>query len=78
MNYKSIREAREDMGLSMNDMADKLGIVRQTYAKMESNPDIMSVGEMRNVCSIIAEKFQEKIFMMMVNGIHPSEGDCIE
>ena len=34
----TVREARESVGMSQEDVADKLGVVRQTYAKLEEHP----------------------------------------
>lgn len=67
MNYKSIADARNDLGLTQNDMADQLGVTRQTYAKMEQRPDEMTIREARLVCSILGRRFEDIFFGAMVN-----------
>lgn len=68
MNYKSIADARTELGLSQTDMAAELGITRQTYAKMEQNPDSMTIHEARIVCSVLGKRFEDIFFGRMVNG----------
>lgn len=67
MNYKSIADARNDLGLTQLDMADELGVTRQTYAKMEQHPENMTIREARLVCSILGRKFEDIFFGEMVN-----------
>ena len=73
MKYSSIQEARRSLGLSQDDMASELGVVRQTYSKMEQNPETMTIREARLVCSILGKKFEEIFFGQMVNFNSPNE-----
>ena len=68
MNYTTIRDARKDLGLTQDDMADNLGITRQTYAKMENDPGSMTIESARRVCSILGKRFSDIFFGQMVNG----------
>lgn len=67
MNYQSIRDVRVDLGLTQADMAAKLGITRQTYAKWEEYPGIMTVDAARRVCCILGRQFSDIFFGKMVN-----------
>lgn len=67
MNYTSIADARAKLGITQADMAEELGITRQTYAKMEQNPESMTIREARLVCSILGKRFEEIFFGKMVN-----------
>lgn len=68
MNYTTIRDARKDLGLTQDDMADCLGITRQTYAKMENDPEGMTIESARKVCHILGMRFSDIFFGQMVNG----------
>lgn len=65
MKYKSIADVRNELGLTQSDMADELGITRQTYSKMEQNPENMTIAEARVVCSILGKRFEEIFFGQM-------------
>ena len=71
MHYESIVDARNDLGLTQTDMADELGITRQTYAKMEQNPENMTIHEARLICSVLGKRFEDIFFGAMVNNDSP-------
>lgn len=71
MHYESIVDARNDLGLTQTDMADELGITRQTYAKMEQNPENMTIREARLICSVLGKRFEDIFFGAMVNNDSP-------
>ena len=62
MKQVSIREARESMGLTQQDVADKLGISRQQYANIEVNPGNMTVERARRICSILGTEYERILF----------------
>lgn len=68
MNYKSIAEARSELGITQQDVAAELGISRQTYSKMEQDPSNMTIREARVVCSVLGRRFEDLFFGIMVNG----------
>lgn len=61
MSETSIRSAREESGLSQQYMARKLGVSRQAYAHMESNPDNIRIATARKICAILGREY-ERIF----------------
>lgn len=61
MKQISIREARENAGLTQQYVADKLGISRQQYANIEANPGNVTVDRARRICSILGTEY-ERIF----------------
>jgi DNA-binding XRE family transcriptional regulator len=67
MKFKSIREAREELGFTQADMSDQLGVTRQTYAKMEQHPDKLTIKEARLICSILGKRCEDIFFDTMVN-----------
>lgn len=71
MHYESIVDARNDLGLTQTDMADELGITRQTYAKMEQNPENITIREARLICSVLGKRFEDIFFGAMVNNDSP-------
>lgn len=58
---KTIREVREEMGLSQQYMASKLGVSRQAYSNMEKHPEQMKVSQARMICAIFGSEY-ERIF----------------
>lgn len=64
---KTVAETRQELGITMQEMADKLGITRQTYSKLESNPEEMSIRDARLICMIFGKKFEDIFFLTMVN-----------
>jgi len=58
---KTIREAREDAGLTQQNMADKLGISRQQYASYEAHPENVTIKQARQICAILGATY-ERIF----------------
>lgn len=44
-----LAEARAHAGFTMQDMADELGITRQTYSKMEKDADLVTVSDARKI-----------------------------
>ena len=73
MVYTSVADARTEMGITQSEMADELGITRQTYAKMEANPSEMTIREARLVCSILGRRFEQIFFGEMVNDNSPTQ-----
>lgn len=44
-NYKEIRKHRKQLHMYQQDVADLLGVSRQTYAHWERHPERMPVGK---------------------------------
>lgn len=66
MRYKTIQEARNELGITQSEMSDQLGITRQTYAKMEQNPENLTIKEARMICSVLGKRFEDIFFASMV------------
>lgn len=62
MDNLTISEIRKSAGLTQQDMADKLGISRQTYAKLENHPETATIMQAREICEILGEKYQHIFF----------------
>jgi len=67
LQRQTIQEARTELGITQSDMADELGLTRQTYAKLEQNPENLSIKDARLICSVLGRKFSEIFFTNMVN-----------
>ena len=50
---KTIREMREEKGITQGTMAKRLGVSRPTYIKFENNPSAMSMGTAKRVCELL-------------------------
>lgn len=55
-------EARKAARYSQQDVADELGISRPTYAKMEQNPDIISIGDAKHLAQFLDVSVEEIFF----------------
>lgn len=61
MDEKTIREVREEAGLTQQQMADKLGVSRQQYANYEKHPENVTIRQARMICAILGAEY-ERIF----------------
>lgn len=73
MQCQTIEEARKSLSITQDDMADQLGITRPTYAKMERNPEIITIRDARLICSILGKGFGEILFSKLVNDNSPNK-----
>ena len=60
--YSSLRQAREDAGLTQQQMATELGVSRPTYAKIEEDPASASVLQARRICEILSRSYEYIFF----------------
>ncbi len=58
----TVRQARESVGMTQEDVADKLGIVRQTYAKFEEHPEKATIEQAKRICEVIGAEFGNVVF----------------
>ena len=58
----TLRAARVNAGLSQEEMANKLGIHRQTLAYFEKEPEKMSIEMAKNVCRILDVNIDQIFF----------------
>lgn len=52
MNF-SLKQARLLKGLTQKEVAEKLGIHKQTYGKLEKNPDEVTIGQAKQISQIL-------------------------
>lgn len=64
---KGIADVRKDLGMSQDDMASELGIVRQTVAKYEREPESMTIQEARSLCAVLGKRYADLFFATLVN-----------
>ncbi|MDD6706719.1 MAG: helix-turn-helix transcriptional regulator [Olsenella sp.] len=50
---QNLRGVREMRGLTQKEVADKLGITRQTYAIYEANQERMTIEQAKAVCRLL-------------------------
>lgn len=63
MESMSIRQIRRAKEISMQEMADFLGVHVNTYSEWEKNPQKMSVGIAFSVCDKLEVPFDAIIFL---------------
>jgi DNA-binding XRE family transcriptional regulator len=62
----TLKELREELNVSQQEMANLLGVIRQTYAKMEANPDTMSIADVSKACRYLCKKLTNNVFLSTV------------
>lgn len=58
---QSLKEAREEAGYTLQEMADKLGVSRPTYTRIEAHPDKATIAQAKRICEILSRNY-ERIF----------------
>lgn len=67
MQYETLEEARKRAGYTQQDMADKLGCSRPTYAAIEANPSRATVLQAKMICSLLAKNYEYIFFAQDVS-----------
>lgn len=62
---EKIKQCRLGMGLSQDEVADKLGVSRPTYISVESGKKQLTVTELRQLASIVGSSLEEFLFDTM-------------
>lgn len=73
LSYQTLEDARKEAGLTQDYMAAELGIVRQTYARMEKNPELMTIAQAKVVCQILGTSLSEIVWRVSANGGSPEK-----
>lgn len=66
-DMKTLKEIREAKGIKQIAVANHLGVVRQTYANYEANPQDMSVDQARAVCDFLGCDLSDIFLIKDVN-----------
>ena len=64
---QTLKEARESRGIKQKAVADALKITRQTYAKYEENPSLMTVYQAKAACAFIGCDINQIFFKETVS-----------
>lgn len=59
---KTIREIRAQQGITQAEMAERLGISRPTYIKIENDPNAMTVNTARRICRLLGCSVEDVFF----------------
>ena len=62
MPYETLAEARKRAGYTQQEMADKLGCSRQTYAAIEADPSRATVMQAKTICSLLSKNYEYIFF----------------
>lgn len=57
-----VKVARIEADMSQQDVADRMGIHVQTYAKLEKNPDMMTIDDAKLFASIVGRNITDIFF----------------
>ena len=57
-----IKVARIEADMSQQEMAKKMGVHVQTYAKLEKNPDMMTIDDAKLFASIVGRDVSDLFF----------------
>ena len=64
---QTLKEAREERGIKQKAVADALKITRQTYAKYEDDPRLMTVYQAEAACDFIGCDLNDIFFSTSVS-----------
>lgn len=67
MGEQTLKEARNELGVTQQQMADKLGISRQRYAALEADPSQATIAQAKLICSVLGEHYQNIFFGKLVS-----------
>ena len=59
---ETLKEARIRAGYTQQEMADKLGCSRPTYAAIELDPSRATVLQAKTICSILSKNYEYIFF----------------
>ncbi|MDY4739379.1 helix-turn-helix transcriptional regulator [Absicoccus porci] len=62
MERMTLKAARVNAGMTQEDLAEAIGVHRQTVAKWEENPQLMSIETANKVCKVLNVKFHQIFF----------------
>lgn len=62
MQLETLKEARVRAGYTQQDMADKLGCSRPTYAAIELDPSRATVLQAKTICSLLSKNYEYIFF----------------
>lgn len=48
-----VKDVRKERGIKQNAIAEHLKITRQTYARYEDNPELLTIGQARAICEFL-------------------------
>lgn len=58
----TVKQARIGIGDTQQEMADKMGVHVQTYARMEKHPEDMTIAQAKRFCEIVARPVSDIYF----------------
>ncbi|MEH6940807.1 helix-turn-helix transcriptional regulator [Bacillus sp. JJ722] len=58
----TLKQARLIRGLTQKELAKNIGVHVQTYRKMETHPNDVTIGEAKKICSILDVDYNSIFF----------------
>ena len=75
----TVKQARQYAGFTQREMAEKLGISRDTYRKIEQSPEDATVATAKRISEVVgipSTKFFSPVHLLKVDYlIHPKGGE---
>lgn len=68
MNWNTIKQRRKYLGLSQKDIADRLGMSRARYNRIERGYGSISLSEFEILIGVLG--YEVKLFVLSPNGIN--------
>lgn len=62
LETKTLRQAREEAGITQQQVADELGINVVTYRRIESDPSSATIAQAERICSILSTSYMRIFF----------------
>lgn len=62
MNKFTLAECRNDVGLTQEQVAERLGISRSRYSQMENDPSKVTVGQAKAIAEVLGRSYSDIVF----------------
>ena len=58
----TLKEARQEIGITQQEMADELGVSRPTYKAIEADPSRATIAQAKQICSVLSRSYETIFF----------------
>lgn len=67
LKHKTLAECRAELGLTQEDVANKLGISRSRYGQIEHDPSNITVRQANAIAEVLGHSYRDIVFSNFVS-----------
>ena len=68
MKELTLAECRNDVGLTQEQVANRLGISRARYSQIENDPTTVTVRQAKAIAEVLGKSYQDIVFSKFASG----------